>query len=276
MRKTTNAASPARLIAALFAAPVIAHAAVATHSFGMSSPAASGPATRTTTTGTEVTAPAPASSGTTSSGSSGTDAGTVIQPTNTTKVDQRNAQTNDAVQANRASGNTAASQMASAASGGPTTQGSSGSSTVNSVTGTTTTGSAGSTTGGTTGTGAPTVTGANGLLGGIGIVVNSGEPTVDANGNIIAGPGAYSANAATTSYAASSQYIQPYNGVANADVVVADNTMNQVIGTAQRDRKRVGRNGQLLYSIAPRTSVDRSREVPDDGPTPALTGPLAR
>jgi hypothetical protein len=119
------------------------------------------------------------------------------------------------------------------------------------------------------------VTGSNGLLGGVGIVVNSGEPTVDANGNIVA-PGSYLANGANAANTASSQYIPPYNGVANADVVVADNTMNQVIGTAQRDRKRVGRNGQLLYSIAPRTNVDRSREMPDDGPTSALTGPLAR
>jgi hypothetical protein len=86
----------------------------------------------------------------------------------------------------------------------------------------------------------------------------------------------FQANTGNASNAASSQYVAPFNGVGNADVVVADNTMNQVIGTAKRDRKRVGRNGQLLYSIAPRTNADRSREVPDDGPTPALTGPLAR
>ncbi|HXF81105.1 MAG TPA: hypothetical protein VN598_19705, partial [Usitatibacter sp.] len=63
---------------------------------------------------------------------------------------------------------------------------------------------------------------------------------------------------------------------ASAEVAFADNTMNQVIGDAKRDRRRVGRNGQLLYSIAPRTNVDRSREVPDDGPSPALAGPLSR
>jgi hypothetical protein len=34
----------------------------------------------------------------------------------------------------------------------------------------------------------------------------------------------------------------------------------------------VGRNGQLLYSVAPRTNVDRSWQMPDDGPSPALTG----
>jgi hypothetical protein len=94
---------------------------------------------------------------------------------------------------------------------------------------------------------------------------------VDANGNIVSASAAYAVTppvTEATSFAAP-QYVA-------ADVVVADNTMNQVIGETRRDRRRIGRNGQLLYSIAPRTNVDRSREVPDDGPTPALTGPLSR
>jgi hypothetical protein len=48
--------------------------------------------------------------------------------------------------------------------------------------------------------------------------------------------------------------------------------VNRAIAQVQRDRKRIGRNGQLLYSIAPRTNVDRSAEMPDDGPPPSLTG----
>ena len=38
-------------------------------------------------------------------------------------------------------------------------------------------------------------------------------------------------------------------------------------------RRNLGRDRQLLYSIAPRTSVDRSGEAPNDPVTPALTPP---
>jgi len=89
------------------------------------------------------------------------------------------------------------------------------------------------------------------------------------NGNIVAGNAAYAVSAPAPLAYAAPLY-------ASAEVAFADNTMNQVIGDAKRDRRRVGRNGQLLYSIAPRTNVDRSREVPDDGPSPALAGPLSR
>jgi hypothetical protein len=76
------------------------------------------------------------------------------------------------------------------------------------------------------------------------------------------------------------------NGIATNDVLAGaalapDATVNaangasvdRAINQVSRDRKRVGRNGQLLYSIAPRSNgVDRSREMPDDAPSPALTG----
>ncbi len=35
---------------------------------------------------------------------------------------------------------------------------------------------------------------------------------------------------------------------------------------------KIGRNGQLLQSIAPRTNVNRTNQMPDDGPSPTLTG----
>jgi hypothetical protein len=38
-----------------------------------------------------------------------------------------------------------------------------------------------------------------------------------------------------------------------------------------RKRHNVGKNQQLLNTIAPRTNVDRTRQMPDDPPTPALT-----
>ena len=77
------------------------------------------------------------------------------------------------------------------------------------------------------------------------------------------------------------------NGVFASDVygmpVLASNTVaveqstgdasvDRAIRHVSRDRKRIGRNGQLLYSIAPRTGVDRSKEMPDDGPSPSLSG----
>jgi hypothetical protein len=49
-------------------------------------------------------------------------------------------------------------------------------------------------------------------------------------------------------------------------------SLDRVIKSAEKDRKKIGKNGQLLNSIAPRTNVDRSAEMPDDGPTPALSG----
>jgi len=262
MRPTPTAASLTRLVAPLFAAPVIAHAALPTHSFGTTSNS-TGPSVTTVPMPTiSNTAPTAPSGGSGSSGS--TASNTVIAPTNTTKTDQRAAATDQAVQPQRSSANTSASQLRSAtgtAAGTSTGTGASGSGS------TTTTG--GTTTGATT-TGV--VVGSSlGFPGSVGTIVNSGEPVVDMNGNIVGSNAAYALSPAVGQEVTTAppQYV-------GAEVALADNTMNQVIGNAKRDRHRVGRNGQLLYSIAPRTNVDRSREVPDDGPSPALTGPLSR
>lgn len=256
MRKPTPASSLARLVAVLFAAPVIAHAfpaAIVTHSFGTTSGGSTGASGITTSTPTVISSPAPAASSGSSGSSSGT--ATMIAPTNTTKTDQRAAATNDAVQGTRSSANTSASQLRAATTPQPAT--------VSTTPGTTGTG-AGS------GTGTTTVVGTSlGFPGAISPIVNSGEPAVDVNGNIVGGNAASAVSAPVPLAFVAPQY-------ASADVVFADNTMNQVIGDAKRDRRRVGRNGQLLYSIAPRTNVDRSREMPDDGPSPALAGPLSR
>jgi hypothetical protein len=231
---------------------VIAHAALPTHSFGTST-TSSGPSV-VTVAPTAITSPAPAAP---ASGTGSTASNTVIAPTNTTQSDQRAAATDQAVQPERSSANTSASQILTATASQPG----------GSATGTTSGGTT-TTTGGTT-TGI--VVGSSlGFPGSVGTIVNSGEPAVDANGNIVGGIAAYSATPAAAQVAMAAPVYS------SAEVAYADNTMNQVIGEAKRDRHRVGRNGQLLYSIAPRTNVDRSREVPDDGPSPALTGPLAR
>jgi hypothetical protein len=66
------------------------------------------------------------------------------------------------------------------------------------------------------------------------------------------------------------------NGNAGSAIAVdqARNSQNldRAIRLVEKDRKRVGKNGQLLNTIAPRTNADRSHEMPDDGPSPALTG----
>jgi hypothetical protein len=61
-------------------------------------------------------------------------------------------------------------------------------------------------------------------------------------------------------------------GTALAEVQRSSVSLDRVIKSAEKDRKKIGRNGQLLNTIAPRTNVDRSNEMPDDGPTPALSG----
>jgi hypothetical protein len=267
-RHTPTAASLASLVALLFAAPVIAHAALPTHSFGTST-SASGPSV-VSAAPTTMTSPVPAAP---ASGAGSTASNTIIAPTNTTQSDQRAAATDQAVQPQRSSANTSSSQILAATTAQPAA-------TVSPTPGTTTSGGSatGTTSGGTTtgGTGTGGTTGAIvvgsslGFPGSVGTIVNSGEPAVDANGNIVGSTAAYAAAPAAAQLAMAAPIYS------SAEVAYADNTMNQVIGEAKRDRHRVGRNGQLLYSIAPRTNVDRSREVPDDGPSPALTGPLAR
>jgi hypothetical protein len=42
---------------------------------------------------------------------------------------------------------------------------------------------------------------------------------------------------------------------------------------AQRTRNTAARKGQMLHSITPRTNVDRSDQMPDDPPSPAIATP---
>ena len=64
----------------------------------------------------------------------------------------------------------------------------------------------------------------------------------------------------------------PTLGAASIDVQRSAVSLDRVIKSAEKDRKKIGRNGQLLNTIAPRTNADRSNEMRDDGPTPALSG----
>jgi len=171
---------------------------------------------------------------------------------NVTTVDVRAQQTAAATAGTHSSGSTSAL--------GPLANG--GASTVNSSTGTTGTGSS---TGTTAAHGAPVVVSpflnnfSDMTNGGFAAAIPAATGPVVNNG--VAGSADVFAGAAVT----------PNTVVAQAQV--NDASFNRAVNQASRDRKRIGRNGQLLNTIAPRTNgVDRSREMPDDGPSPSLSG----
>jgi hypothetical protein len=185
----------------------------------------------------------PNAAATTSSGTTTTTTttGTVTAPTNTTGVDLRNQATTDATAGTHASGSTSAL--------GPLANGTA---SVNAGAGTTT----------------ATTTGAIGTMPFLGtpIYANPSDTTL----------GLASSTAPTTALA-STDVVYGNASIAAQGIAVTEAQVNGVnvdraINQVSRDRKRIGRNGQLLYSIAPRTNVDRSAQMPDDGPSPALTG----
>jgi hypothetical protein len=178
--------------------------------------------------------------------STGTGTGTsttTAPPTNTTTVDVRNQQTLDAVAANHASGSTSSlGPLAGASSLAPAT---------------------------TSGVGAGTTVGTTGVL--PFAVAPFGTSDVTSSAAVAS---TTTPTLATNGVFASDVYGTPVlsaNGV-TAEQAANDASVNRAIRQVSRDRARVGRNGQLLYSIAPRTHVDRSNEMPDDGPSPSLSG----
>jgi len=206
-------------------------------------------------------APAAASSG---NGNGTGRSTTATPPANTTFVDVRNQQTLDAVAANHAPGSTSSLGPLAGAPG------------VNGLTPGTTSGFAIGTTAGTATTrGTGTTTGTGTTVGTTGVlpfaVAPFGTPDVTSSATV--------ASATTPTLASNGVFASDVYGtpVLSANVVTTeqatnDATVNRAIRQVSRDRARIGRNGQLLYSIAPRTSVDRRNEMPDDGPSPSLSG----
>ena len=194
------------------------------------------------TSAPRITSPAVSASSTTSNPTT-TTTGTATAPTNTTSVDLRNQATLEATAGTHASGSTSAL--------GPLANGTAGANT--------------STTGTTTGT----TTGAIGTMPFLGtpIYANPSDNTLG-----IASPNApASTGLASTDLGYGNASIAA-QGIAVSETQVNGVNVDRAINQVSRDRKRIGRNGQLLYSIAPRTNVDRSAQMPDDGPSPALTG----
>jgi hypothetical protein len=204
---------------------------------------------------TAIPTAVPAASGGTGDGTStGNTTTTNTTPaTNATNVDMRNLQTQQAVAGTHASGSTSAL--------GPLANGNA---SVNSPT----TAGTGTTSGlGATGTGSST-----GGAGGVPFVVT---PMYSNPADVTAGV-ATNGTVMANGIAGNDVYA---GAVTSPDVTLAANSavngvsVDRAISQVSRDRKRVGRNGQLLYSIAPRTNgVDRTNQMPDDGPSPALTG----
>ncbi len=163
------------------------------------------------------------------------------------------------------SGSNIDSSAANTAPGSTSATGTSGSSSVNGSTSGSENSSGGSESTGTVGTVfAPGVTGyANRALipGMIGGVTSDGERVID--------------NSTAAQYSEPGTQLQ-YNGKAQTAVSAQETasssrSFDSAVNEVKRERRKIGRNGQLLQSIAPRTNVDRTNEMPDDGPSPALT-----
>jgi len=99
----------------------------------------------------------------------------------------------------------------------------------------------------------------------LGSVTSDGERTPDNS----ATASDQSANAITD---AQLQYNGTLGATVAADSARSSQNLDRAIREVEKDRKKIGRNGQLLKTIAPRTNVDRTHEMPDDGPSPALSG----
>jgi len=116
-------------------------------------------------------------------------------------------------------------------------------------------------------TGINTVIGTNGALG-FPVIVDNGlvaPGTVSINGELMGNPAGNAVVASNGAILSGSAFV-PQVGVAT--------TENDPRVRRELDKRRnLKRNGQLLYSIAPRTNVDRSWQMPDDPISPALRPP---
>ena len=213
-----------------------------------------------------LTGPVNAAPTTTTTGT-GTSTSNTTAPQNTTNVDVRAQQNQQAVSSTFASGST--SSLGPLAGTATTTTGTAGSGTTSGAgTGTPVSVGGGTTTGVTTGGGVAAF-GNVGTAVGTPIVVNPADVTF-ANGTPTAISSITTPTFTNADVYANSSLAQ--NGIAVTEAQVNGANVDRAIAQVQRDRKRIGRNGQLLYSIAPRNTVDRTGQMPDDGPSPALTG----
>ena len=107
----------------------------------------------------------------------------------------------------------------------------------------------------------------NGLAPGVTHFMNPAliNSTVTADGEIITDGSSQNLSAAPRNNGSTGASI-------DVEMLRSSDDLDRAIKAVKKDRKKIGRNGQLLQSIAPRTNVDRTGEMPDDGATLALTG----
>jgi hypothetical protein len=101
----------------------------------------------------------------------------------------------------------------------------------------------------------------NGGVGGIVTIDNGGGPAVNgvnANGEIVGG------TFAQAQAPAQQQFILQQQSALTPELTALERR-------ELRKRNNVAANKQLLNSVAPRTNVDRTWQMPDDPPSPALT-----
>jgi len=104
---------------------------------------------------------------------------------------------------------------------------------------------------------------------GIPIITDNGFVTggVSVNGERLVNPATVTTELAGTTNFGIAESEVPQVGVATSAAT------DPAVRKELRKRQNLKRNGQLLYSIAPRTNVDRTWQAPDDAPTPALRTP---
>ena len=172
---------------------------------------------------------------------------------------------------------TASTSTSGGSSSGTSTDTSTGTSTGTSTDGVTAGGTTSNTTAaGGTATATPTAF-RNGRAGGVIILNNGTLEGVDANGERVGGQ-VVAEGTSGLSPNASASGLSP-NALAETDVVVTQSGSSVIVPELSaverkelRKRHNLGKNQQLLNTVAPRTSVDRTGQMPDDPPTPALTG----
>lgn len=112
----------------------------------------------------------------------------------------------------------------------------------------------------------------NGVIVNEGVVAPGASP-LNANGERT---GAVSGNPAQGGPAGTVGVINGANGAAvgtSAGASVTPELDRATRREAQRTRNTVARKGQMLQSIAPRTNADRSGQMADDPPSPAIATP---
>ena len=106
-------------------------------------------------------------------------------------------------------------------------------------------------------------------------VIYPGAPygITDAAGNVAAGTTSGTTSGGTPTYGNTSAAAAANGTGFTASAIATPRLDAATRREARRERATVARGGQTLNTIAPRTNVDRTNQMPDDPPSPALMTP---